>query len=112
MKNSRVSEGLKKRSAHQGIVSDDAREHTRSNTVDLSWDLTGHKESSNGRMVNKRCQPAALARDSRRLAAGSWGLGGQSLERGLGGPCRGRCLCNLLELCSFIHTRFSSGQLL
>lgn len=103
MKNSRVSEGLKKRCAHQGIVSDDAREHTRSNTIDLSWDLTGHKESPNGRMENKRCQPAALVRDLRRLAGGSWGLGG---------PGRRRCLCNLLELCSFIHTRFSSGQLL
>ena len=56
-----------------------------------------------------RCQPTSLVRDARRLAAGiGRGLGGQ----GLGGPGRRRCLCNLLELYSFIHTRFSSGQLL
>lgn len=39
--------------AHGGIVSDDARERTRSNTVDLSWDLTGREESPYGRMENE-----------------------------------------------------------
>lgn len=41
-------------------------------------------------------------RDVRRLAA--------DIGQGLGGPSRRRCLCNLLELCSFIHTRFSQDS--